>query len=222
MKGELAKTKHHNTVVKRAAAPGGFTLWVSVCSKTIARVTTERVCTWSALLEELVEVQRGGSGVGLLGSRRRGGRLLCFLHRIFKRRAGVGPEGGVMWAAKQQGTVRPKSNAGPQNIWPHFIHLCLVLVLVCGSRSWGGSVRKDMLNEQGRVRPLVLFELLQMRTSDFSVELQALLSCGCSGSSVFLTILVNTAGCWEWTVEYLCYMHCVCTGQCAFTVIFQH
>lgn len=31
MKGELAKTKHHNTVVKRTTAPGGFTLWVIVC-----------------------------------------------------------------------------------------------------------------------------------------------------------------------------------------------
>lgn len=49
--------------------------------------------TWSALLEELVEVQRGGPGVSLLWSRRRGGWLLRLLHSILERSAGVRPGG---------------------------------------------------------------------------------------------------------------------------------
>lgn len=49
--------------------------------------------TWNALLEEPVEVQGRGSGVGLLRSRRRSRRLLCFFNRIFKRSARVGPAG---------------------------------------------------------------------------------------------------------------------------------
>lgn len=57
-------------------------------------------CTWSSLLEELVEVQRGGSRVGLLRSGRRGGGLFRFLDGIFKWRAGVRPGGefrGTPW-----------------------------------------------------------------------------------------------------------------------------
>lgn len=92
--------------------------------------------TWSALLEQLVEVQRGGSGVGLLGSWWRSGRLLCFLHGILKRSAGVGPEDDrIMWM----------SSPGAQDLLLYHIcrsHLGLVLVLVCRSgKSWGGSVR---------------------------------------------------------------------------------
>lgn len=68
--------------------------------------------TWNALLEELVQVQRGGPRVGLLGSRWRGGRLLCFLHRILKRRAGVGPGGDVMW-----GRQNNKYNEAKEQRW---------------------------------------------------------------------------------------------------------
>lgn len=52
-------------------------------------------------MEELVEVQRGCSGVGFLGSRWRGGRLLCFFHCIFERSAGIGPGGEVMLVEKE-------------------------------------------------------------------------------------------------------------------------
>lgn len=69
-------------------------------------------CTWSSLLEELVEVQRGGSRVGLLRSGRRGGGLFRFLHGVFKRRAGVGPGGGGI----QKDTVKLRNNAGFQSV----------------------------------------------------------------------------------------------------------
>lgn len=72
--------------------------------------------TWSALLEELVEVQRRGPGVGFLGPRRRGGRLLRFLHRIFKRSAGVGP-----------GRKNKTNNEiNKQHVSSEYLHLCAV------------------------------------------------------------------------------------------------
>lgn len=92
--------------------------------------------TWSALLEELVEVQRGGSGVGLLGSGWRGGRLLCFLHRIFKRGAGVGP-GGEATRAEEQNHLNEvnEQRKSVLNLFFFISHLGLVFVLICGSRS---------------------------------------------------------------------------------------
>ncbi len=75
--------------------------------------------TWSALLEELVEIQRGGSGVGFLGARGWCGRLLCFLHRIFKRSAGVGP-GGHM-GGKTENIMRLMSDGGIKNICNPFL-----------------------------------------------------------------------------------------------------
>lgn len=106
--------------------------------------------TWSALLEELVEVQRGGSGVGLLGSRRRRGGLLRFLHRVFERRAGVGPAGEVTQVEKQKRRIRLTSNVRVNTCGVlvfFFFYLGLVFVLICVSRSWGGSVGKDMSDE---------------------------------------------------------------------------
>lgn len=90
--------------------------------------------TWNALLEELVEVQGGGSGVGLLGSGWRGGGLLCFLHGIFNRGAGVGPAGEVTWWIKYN-EVKEKCRVQDTCYrWGDF-HLGLVFVLMFGSKS---------------------------------------------------------------------------------------
>lgn len=60
-------------------------------------LNTQRMLGWAwtltALLEELVEVERGGAGVSLLGSRRRRGRLFHLLHGIIYGGAGIRPVG---------------------------------------------------------------------------------------------------------------------------------
>lgn len=65
--------------------------------KTCKRLNTQGMLGWArtltALLEELVEVKRGGAGVSLLGSRRRSGRLLHLLHGIVYGSAGIRPVG---------------------------------------------------------------------------------------------------------------------------------
>lgn len=59
--------------------------------------------------------------MGLLGSRRRRGGLLRFLHRVFERRAGVGPAGEVAQVEKQKRRIRLTSNVR--------VNTCGILVL---------------------------------------------------------------------------------------------